>query len=135
MVALRKFCLLLLLLFLFPFILPFYFLDAAGVVESKSHVLDNHQIDVSRLEEECPSSTEDEDKFGNKEKSGKGPDPEINIKCVVSGFSSCTTEDTVRYYFQNARRSGGGDILEMHFYPEQSAAEITFKDPKGLYDC
>ena len=98
-------------------------------MESKSHILDNHQIDVSRLEEECPSSTE-----GNKERSEKGPDAVINIKCIVSGFSSCTTEDTVRYYFENTRRSGGGDILEMNFYPEESAAEITFKEQKGLYD-
>lgn len=58
-----------------------------------------------------------------------GEDSE-NIRGVeVRGVSSKTSEDTVMMYFENTRRSGGGDIKSMK--SEDGVFYIIFEDEQG----
>ena len=34
-------------------------------------------------------------------------------------------------YFENKKRSGGGEIMHMDFRPDEGKATITFKDANG----
>ena len=57
---------------------------------------------------------------------------EDRFTIIVSGLKSTTTRDTVFYYFENARRSGGGDVLNLD-YNDQGDAVVTFQEVKGTY--
>ena len=57
---------------------------------------------------------------------------EDNLTIIVSGLKSTTTKDTVLYYFENSRRSGGGEVLNVDF-KEQGDAVVTFQEVKGTY--
>ncbi|XP_021358914.1 uncharacterized protein LOC110453970 isoform X2 [Mizuhopecten yessoensis] len=47
----------------------------------------------------------------------------------VTEISPKTTEDTLTDFFENRKRTGGGEIDEMDFRKESATAIITFKDP------
>ena len=49
----------------------------------------------------------------------------------VSGLSPQTTEDAVCNYFENTRRSGGGDIEHMDIQRESGVAVVTFVQLEG----
>ena len=44
----------------------------------------------------------------------------------VTGLASTTTKDSIKNYFENTRRSGGGDIEDVEFMPEKGYAVVTF---------
>ncbi|KAI8508653.1 positive regulation of interleukin-4-mediated signaling pathway [Branchiostoma belcheri] len=50
-----------------------------------------------------------------------------NIIIQVSGFMSCPNQEMVRLYFENKKRSGGGDIQGMEV--SDKTIFIVFKDP------
>ncbi|CAH1268227.1 PARP10 [Branchiostoma lanceolatum] len=50
-----------------------------------------------------------------------------NITIQVSGFTSCPNEDTMMLYFENKKRSGGGDIQEIQV--RDNKVFIVFNDP------
>ncbi|XP_052771711.1 protein mono-ADP-ribosyltransferase PARP14-like [Mya arenaria] len=45
----------------------------------------------------------------------------------VTGFTEAVTDDTLRDYFENKRKSGGGDIVDVQVDREEGVAHITFK--------
>ena len=51
---------------------------------------------------------------------------------IVTGLKSTTTKDTVLYHFENSRRSGGGEVLDIYF-DNQGDAVVTFQEVKGTY--
>ena len=53
---------------------------------------------------------------------------EASITIVVSG--DLPSEDALLNYFENARRSGGGEVLNMDYNDEGDVA-ITFAEVKG----
>ena len=55
-------------------------------------------------------------------------DDEASITIVVSG--DLPSEDALLNYFENARRSGGGEVLNMDYNDEGDVA-ITFAEVKG----
>ena len=55
---------------------------------------------------------------------------EDKLTIIVSGLRSTTTKDTVFDYFENSRRSGGGEVLNVDFN-EQADAVVTFQEVKG----
>ena len=110
----------------------FKFLDAKRIVEHNPHLLDKHHIDVSWLDEEETGSTEDAGNVVDRESTARIPEPERTLTFSVSGFSPRTTEDTVRHYFKNIRRSGGGEIKKLNYSTEDCVAEITFLQVAGL---
>ena len=57
---------------------------------------------------------------------------EDKLTIIVSGLKSTTTKDTVLYYFENSRRSGGGEVLNVDFN-QHGDAVVTFQEVKGTY--
>lgn len=73
-------------------------------------------LDVSLLEvveDEVLQESEEEDS-----------DDETKIAIIASG--TLPSEDALWNYFENERRSGGGEVLEIH-YTDEGKAVITFK--------
>ena len=53
------------------------------------------------------------------------------IKIEVSGFDSSMDKDLLQMYFENTRKSGGGEIEEFNLNPSGLMATISFKDMSG----
>ena len=51
---------------------------------------------------------------------------------IVTGISSHTTDSTLQFFFENKKRSGGGDI-ESFQRTEPQVAYITFTSAQGNY--
>lgn len=51
----------------------------------------------------------------------------------VTNVEPTVSEDVLRMYFENVKRSHGGEIKDLHFVPEKKKAFITFKDPSGVF--
>ena len=49
----------------------------------------------------------------------------------ITGLTAQSTEDSIRNYFENERRSGGGEVEAVTFRPEENMALVTFKDVEG----
>ena len=49
----------------------------------------------------------------------------------ITGLTAQSTEDSIRNYFENERRSGGGEVEAVTFRPEENVALVTFKDVEG----
>ena len=49
----------------------------------------------------------------------------------VTGLASVTTEDAICNYFENTRRSGGGEVESVEMKPELNMAIVTFKEAEG----
>ena len=91
-------------------------------VEHSPHNLSGACLQVSLFDEfEDESSDESEENVEDLEK-------EITI--IVSGILTSTTEDAVCNYFENSRRSGGGDVFRID-YNDDGEAVITFLEVKG----
>ena len=73
---------------------------------------------------------ESADEFGENEGEDQDLDEEDSITIIVSDIPSSTSEDAVTFYFENSRRSGGGDVSEIH-YKDKGEAVITFSEVKG----
>ena len=48
------------------------------------------------------------------------------------GIYDVTSKDTLSFYFENTRRSGGGDIEDIGYEAGSGVAYITFSDPTGI---
>ena len=58
---------------------------------------------------------------------------EDKLTIIVSGLKpTAQAKETVWYYFENSRRSGGGEVLNVDFN-EQGDAVVTFQEVKGIY--
>lgn len=91
-------------------------------MDNSPHTVSGLRLDVSLVEER-------EDELANNyEDNNTMSDGSIAI--IVSGISSPITNDSVRYYFENSRRSGGGAISDI-FFAEDGDARITFYEVKG----
>lgn len=73
---------------------------------------------------------ESADEFGENEGEDQDLDEEDSITIIVSDIPSSTSEDAVTFYFENSRRSGGGDVFDVH-YNDKGEAVITFSEVKG----
>lgn len=45
----------------------------------------------------------------------------------MTGLASVATKDAVTNFFENTRRSGGGETEAVEFYPDKGYALVTFK--------
>ncbi|KAK2554340.1 Protein mono-ADP-ribosyltransferase PARP14 [Acropora cervicornis] len=96
--------------------------DAIRVAEHSPHNLSGACLSVSLIKE-FEKEEEDHSIEENTE------EVEDNLTIIVSGLKSTTTKDTVLYYFENSRRSGGGEVLNVDF-KEQGDAVVTFQEVK-----
>ena len=44
----------------------------------------------------------------------------------VRGLSAATTKDSISMFFENTRRSGGGEVEHVDYTPEEGIAVVTF---------
>jgi len=49
----------------------------------------------------------------------------------VRGLNSTTHNETIEGFFENRRRSGGGDIKNIEFDKRNQVVRVTFCDPRG----
>ena len=59
------------------------------------------------------------------------PESERSRVIRVTGISPKTTKDELLNFFENTRRSGGGEIEEIQNDPDEMIAEITFCSAEG----
>ena len=52
----------------------------------------------------------------------------------VKGLDADTNEDTIQFYFENKRRSGGGPVEEFKYKQGSGVAIITFKEAEGEFE-
>ena len=60
-------------------------------------------------------------------------DMEDSRTIELNGLAPTTTEDSIRNFFENTRRSGGGDIARVEFNPEKRFAVITFMSAESEF--
>lgn len=99
------------------------FLDAMRTVEYSPHRFATFCLDVSLLK------TSD-DTFSNApgELNRKETTDETEVVVIASGI--LPTEDALQDYFENERRSGGGEVLSVN-YNDDGEAIVTFAKVKG----
>ena len=51
----------------------------------------------------------------------------------VAGLPESVSQDMVVMYFENKKRSGGGEIKSFNLMLNKGKAVITFKDPAGWF--
>ena len=83
-------------------------------------------LHVSLLEEHEKIILDDIEKT-----SGSQEDAGFEITILASGIPPSNSEDSVRYYFENSRRSGGGEVCDIDLSPDGKAV-ITFTDVEGM---
>jgi hypothetical protein len=109
--------------------------DAKRVLDYRKHKLDNVRLNVSLL-----YSKTKKEKASNKEKQepissaiSSSEKPTLPLEFVVSGISQFTTEDSLRNYLENTRRSGGGDVQTLMFDKEDGLAEVKLQQVECKY--
>ena len=58
-------------------------------------------------------------------------DIENTRSVVVEGLGPNITQDAILLYFENTRRSGGGEVESVEMTSESNSAIVTFKEAKG----
>ena len=53
----------------------------------------------------------------------------------VEGLPNKATDDLVRNYFENKRRSNGGPVSQVAMNPDSRTCQVTFECPDGRLDC
>lgn len=51
----------------------------------------------------------------------------------VTKLPSKTTEDGLRFFFENTRKSGGGDVDDVEYDEDTASAIITFIEDEGTH--
>ena len=49
----------------------------------------------------------------------------------ISGVNQNISEETLELYFENTKRTAGGEIKSINMFPSMQAAIITFEDTAG----
>lgn len=53
----------------------------------------------------------------------------------VSNVGGSLTEDEIRYYFENRKKSDGGAIHKIKLHQELGICIVTFRQPEGKWVC
>jgi len=89
------------------------------VLQSRQHCLDGASL-VVKVSVLAAEQTEQQDM-------------EESRTIELIGLAPTTTEDSIRNFFENTRRSGGGDIDSVEFNPEKGFAVITFMSAESEF--
>ena len=103
----------------------FYFTVAQKVVKREQHIVSGKKIEVCLHQPNQPTkqpvvSTERETLS----------EPQCIVR--VEGISNVRSMETLKFYFDNARRSGGGGVKKFEVYKEDDEAYITFETEEGM---
>ena len=60
----------------------------------------------------------------------------VNVPdCIrVTNLKPGTSEDMIELYFENTKRSGGGEVREVELDEDRNQAIVFFEDWKGKYE-
>ena len=103
-----------------------YFADAKRTAENSPHSVAGMCLHVSLLEDQDKIIADD-----HEEASGSQEDAGAEITIIASGIPLSSSEDSVRYYFENSRRSGGGEVCDIDLSHDGKAV-ITFNAVEGM---
>ena len=85
---------------------------ANTVLQQSNHALDGVTLSVSARSN--PDDLED------------GEEEQESRTIEVTGLSATTTTDSITMFFENTRRTGGGEVEHVDFTPDQGKAVVTF---------
>ena len=104
-------------------------LDARRIVEHSPHNFAGLSLHVSLFEEADPEDS-DMDLDYEETRMDEGSTDSTGITIIASGMAPSTMKDAVRNYFENSRRSGGGEVCDLSFTDDGDAL-ITFSEVEG----
>ena len=53
------------------------------------------------------------------------------LQVIVTGLPSDAQQDTIQFFFENRRRTGGGPTADIQFEPDKGSAIITYIEHEG----
>lgn len=59
---------------------------------------------------------------------------DVNSSIKVSWLPQDITEDFMTDFFENSKRSGGGDVENVCYDEKTNTAIVTFQDPAGYFE-
>ena len=97
----------------------FHFSAARRVADRGEHTVEGQTLQVTLLEPIRHTT------------SSQGDDDEPFCSIKVTGVSKIESKDTMEYYFENQKRSGGGSIRLLEVNKEEDYAYVTFGNEDG----
>ena len=82
------------------------------VLEQDKHVLDGATLKVTASNNTCGMSDKEE--------------AQESRVIEVHGLAATSTNDSILMFFENTRRSGGGEVEHVDYTPEKGIAVVTF---------
>ena len=52
---------------------------------------------------------------------------------LVTNLPQNVTDQQIELFFENSKKSGGGEVLRVEYDQEARSAKVTFKDAEGLF--
>ncbi len=83
-----------------------------SVVQQNKHALDGVTLSVTACNNTCSVPYKDE--------------AQESRTIEVTGLAATTTKDAITMFFENTRRSGGGEVEHVDFTPDHGIAVVTF---------
>ena len=97
----------------------FFTFSSEDCVTTSKHCLDGASLAV-KVDVPAADQTDQEDM-------------EESRTIELNGLAPTTTEDSITNFFENTRRSGGGDIDSVEFNPKEGFAVITFMSAESEF--
>ncbi|XP_046558431.1 LOW QUALITY PROTEIN: protein mono-ADP-ribosyltransferase PARP14-like [Haliotis rubra] len=94
---------------------------ADRVLNKKPHLINKHSVEVLAYIEHSGAADDDDE-------SGEDDDIQEQSTIEVRGFKPNTSRDTLEYYFENTKRSGGGPVTNSE--KKDDVIFITFESPE-----
>ena len=99
-----------------------FFVAAETVLQSKVHDISGHQLRVSRVSFQANEPTK---------KAMASQDQNPGCAVLVTGLKPSTEKDMLELFFENTKRSGGGEIKHIEMNEKSGRAIIHFADKAG----
>ena len=96
-----------------------YFLPpvAKSVLQRSKHTIDGGTLSVTACNN--PDNLQDRE------------EEQESRTIEVTGLSATTTKDSIEMFFENKRRSGGGEVEHVDYAPDQGKAIVTFANAES----
>ena len=98
------------------------FVVAENILKTKTHTFESHELQVSSLESHRQTTKANEI---------AGENLEATCAILVQGLNSNIGNDVIEMFFENTKRSGGGEIKQLQVFPKEGRAIIWFADVEG----
>ena len=98
-----------------------FFVDAETVLQH-NHVFSGHQLRVSKVNPRANETVK---------KPMGSQDPKSQRAVLVAGLKPSIGKDILEMFFENTKRSGGGEIKQIEINEESGRAIIHFADEAG----